>query len=161
MPGSGKSTCGVLAAKALCMDFMDTDLVIQRQEGMPLQAIISERGNGYFATAEESAICALDLENSVVATGGSVVYSDKAMAHLKSNALVLCLRISYDTMLGRIADISSRGILLKEGETLETMFAERVPIYERYADHIVDCDDKEVAETVTEIVQIVRAGNAL
>ena len=155
MPGSGKSTCGVLLAKALCMDFIDTDLVIQRQEGMPLQSVINERGNDYFAAAEERAICSLDLENSVIATGGSVVYSDSAMAHLRSNALTVYLRISCDTMVCRIADMSSRGILLREGETLEGMYDERISLYEKYADHIVKCDDKSVEETVSEIVGIV------
>ena len=86
MPGCGKSTCGVLAAKALCKDFVDTDLVIQQKEKMPLQAIINEKGNDCFAAAEESAVCSLAVRNAVVATGGSVVYSQKAMERGDSRA---------------------------------------------------------------------------
>ena len=156
MPGCGKSTCGVLAAKALCKDFVDTDLLIQRKEKMPLQSIINEKGNDYFAAAEEAAILSLDAANAVIATGGSVVYSDKAMAHLKENATVLYLRIAFDTMLKRISDMSSRGILLRDGETMEAMFAERENLYEQYADRIIDCDDRAIESTVCEIVKAAR-----
>lgn len=153
MPGCGKSTCGVLAAKALCKDFIDTDLVIQQREKMPLQAIINEKGNAYFAAAEEGAICSLAVENAVIATGGSAVYSPKAVAHLKENACLIYLRISFDTMSRRISDMAGRGILLRSGETLEAMYAERVPLYEKYADLIVDCDGREIENTVSEIVR--------
>ncbi len=153
MPGSGKSTCGVLAAKALCKDFVDTDLLIQQSEKMPLQAILNEKGYDFFAAAEEKAICSLNAQNTVVATGGSAVYSPKAMAHLKENAVVLYLRVSFATMVKRISNIGSRGILLREGESLETMFEERTALYERYADRILDCDDKEIETTVSEIVK--------
>ena len=156
MPGCGKSTCGVLAAKVLCKEFVDTDLVIQQKEKAPLQAIINEKGNDYFAAAEESAVCALGVENAVIATGGSVVYSDKAMAHLKKDATVIYLRITFDTMVKRIADMSSRGILLRDGESLEVMFAERESLYEKYADRILDCDDKAIETTVSAIVQAAR-----
>ena len=152
MPGSGKSTSGVLAAKALCMDFVDTDLVIQQNEKMPLQAIINTKGNESFAAAEESAVCGLNVQNAVIATGGSVVYSQKAMAHLKENAVVLYLRISFETMMKRIADMHSRGILLKDGETVRAMYDERISLYEKYADAILDCDGKAVETTVSEIV---------
>ena len=152
MPGSGKSTSGVLAAKALCMDFVDTDLVIQQNEKMSLQAIINTKGNESFAAAEESAVCGLNVRNAVIATGGSVVYSKKAMAHLKENAVVLYLRISFETMMKRIADMHSRGILLKDGETVRAMYDERISLYEKYADKILDCDGKDVETTVSEIV---------
>ena len=152
MPGSGKSTSGVLAAKALCKDFIDTDLVIQQNEKMPLQTIIDKKGNDYFAAAEEAAVCGLNLENAVIATGGSVVYSPKAMAHLKENAVIIYLRISFETMMKRIADMNSRGILLKNGETIEAMFGERKALYENFADAVLDCDGKPVETTVSEIV---------
>ena len=154
MPGCGKSTCGVLAAKALCKDFVDTDLVIQQNEKMPLQAIIDKKGNDYFAQAEESAICGQEFENSVIATGGSVVYSRKAMKHLKENAVVIYLRISFDTMLKRITNMNSRGILLKKGETIEAMYNERESLYKKYADQIVDCDDKDIETTVSDIISV-------
>ena len=156
MPGCGKSTCGVLAAKALCMDFVDTDLVIQQNEGMPLQAIIDQKGNDFFAAAEENAVCGLDVKNAVVATGGSVVYSQKAMDRLKKDGIVVYLSISFDTMLKRIANIRSRGILLKNGETIEAMFRERASLYQKYADSTIDCTGKEIETTVSEIVKLVK-----
>ena len=156
MPGCGKSTCGVLAAKALCKDFFDTDLTIQQNEKMPLQAIIDTKGNDYFAAAEEKAICGLEINNAVVATGGSVVYSRKAMEHLRKDAVVIYLRVSFDTMVKRIADINTRGILLRNGETMEAMFSEREALYEKYADKVIDCNDKKIEETVSEIVWSVR-----
>ena len=140
MPGCGKSTCGVLAAKVLCMDFVDTDLVIQQNEGMALQTIIDQKGNDFFAAAEESAVCGLDVKNAVVATGGSVVYSKKAMERLKKDGIVIYLAISFDTMMRRIANIRSRGILLKNGETIEAMFRERASLYQKYADSTIDCN---------------------
>ncbi len=154
MPGCGKSTCGVLAAKALCMDFVDTDLLIQQNEAMPLQAIIDKKGNDYFAAAEESAVCGIDAKNAVVATGGSVVYSEKAMESLKRDGVVVYLSISFDTMMRRISNIRSRGILLKNGETIQAMFSERASLYRKYADLTVDCDGKEIETTVSEIVKL-------
>ncbi len=153
MPGCGKSTCGVLAAKALCKDFVDTDLVIQQNEKLPLQEVINDKGNDYFAAAEEKAILSLSVKNAVIATGGSVVYSAKAMAHLKQNATVIYLRISLATMLKRIANMQTRGILLRDGETIDAMFAERRSLYENYADRVIDCDDAEIERTVSRIVQ--------
>lgn len=153
MPGCGKSTCGVLAAKSLCMDFIDTDLVIQQNKKMPLQTIIDKKGNEYFAAAEECAICGLTVENAVIATGGSAVYSDKAMEYLKETAVIIYLRISFDTMLKRFADMASRGILLRNGETIEAMYKEREPLYEKYADIAIDCDEKKIEDTVSEITQ--------
>ena len=152
MPGCGKSTCGVLTAKALCKDFIDTDLIIQRNEKTSLQTIIDKYGNDYFASAEEFAICNLTAENAVIATGGSAVYSDKSMARLKKNSTIIYLYISFDTMLKRINNINSRGILLRKGETLEAMYDERQTLYEKYADRIVVCDDKDIETTVSEII---------
>ncbi len=154
MPGCGKSTCGVLAAKALCMDFKDTDLLIQQNEGMPLQSVINQKGNKYFALAEENAVRNTCFENAVVATGGSVVYSDKAMAYLKENGVVIYLRISLKTMLQRISNMSTRGILLRNGESIEEMFSERQSLYEKYADFVIDCDEKEIEDTVLNIVRV-------
>lgn len=152
MPGSGKSTCGVLAAKALLKNFFDTDLLLQNLEGKRLQSIINENGIEYFNEAEEKAILSLDIRGTVIATGGSVVYSEKAMAHLRSLGKIIYLRLSYDEMEGRIKNITTRGIVLKEGETLLDMYNERAPLYERYADEILNCDGMTVEETVESIV---------
>ena len=152
MPGSGKSTCGVLAAKALLKNFFDTDLLLQNLEGKRLQSIINENGIEYFNKAEERAILSLDIKGTVIATGGSVVYSEKAMAHLRSLGKIIYLRLSYDEMEGSIKNITTRGIVLKEGETLLDMYNERAPLYERYADEILNCDGMTVEETVESIV---------
>ena len=155
MPGCGKSTCGVLVAKTFCMDFWDTDLLIQKNVKMPLQKIIDTKGSEYFRSAEEAACLAFPFQNAVVATGGSVVYSPKAMERLKENASAVYLRISFETMRRRIADIEHRGILLRNGETLEDMFCERQPLYEKYADLTIDCDGRGVEKTVSGIVEAV------
>lgn len=152
MPGSGKSTCGVLAAKALLKNFFDTDLLLQNLEGKRLQSIINENGIEYFNKAEERAILSLDIRGTVIATGGSVVYSEKAMAHLRSLGKIIYLRLSYDEMEGRIKNITTRGIVLKNGETLLDMYNERAVLYEKYADEILNCDGMTVEETVESIV---------
>lgn len=152
MPGSGKSTCGVLAAKALLKNFFDTDLLLQNLEGKRLQSIINENGIEYFNEAEEKAILSLDIRGTVIATGGSVVYNEKAMAHLRSLGKIIYLRLGYEEMEKRIKNITTRGIVLKEGETLLDMYNERAPLYERYADEILNCDGMTVEETVESIV---------
>lgn len=152
MPGSGKSTCGVLAAKALLKNFFDTDLLLQNLEGKRLQSIINGNGIEYFNEAEEKAILSLDIRGTVIATGGSVVYSEKAMAHLRSLGKIIYLRLGYEEMEKRIKNITTRGIVLKEGETLLDMYNERAPLYERYADEILNCGGMTVEETVESIV---------
>lgn len=146
MPGCGKSTCGVLAAKMMCKHFIDTDLVIQQGEGKILQQIIDENGTDYFAQCEEKWVCTVDEQNCIIATGGSVVYSQKAMEHLKSIGKVVYLKISFDNMKKRIHNLESRGILLKHGYTLLDMYNERCALYEKYADAIIECDDNHTIE---------------
>ena len=152
MPGCGKSTCGVLLAKALGKNFTDTDLIIQRNEKMTLQDIITNKGGDYFALAEERAVCETKFSDCVIATGGSVVYSEKAMRALAENAKIIYLKISYGTMLRRINNIKTRGILLREGESIESMYKNRQSLYERYADKITNCDGKDIEETVKEVI---------
>lgn len=152
MPGSGKSTCGVLAAKALLKNFFDTDLLIQNLENKRLQEIIDEKGNGYFEAAEEKAILSLDIQGTVIATGGSVVYSEKAMQHLQKLGKVIYLHLNYNTMEKRIRNITTRGVVLREGSTLRDMYNERLPLYKQYADEVIICDNSTVEETVESIV---------
>lgn len=154
MPGSGKSTCGVLAAKALLKNFYDTDLLLQGIEQSRLQDIIDKRGIDHFLSAEEKAILSLNLEATVIATGGSVIYSEKAMRHLKKMGTVIYLHLSYETMLKRISNITTRGVVLKEGTTLLDMYNERLGLYEKYADFIIDCNDHTVEQTVEKIVEV-------
>ena len=168
MPGCGKSTCGVLAAKALCKSFIDTDLLIQQQEygvaraprgasatrtahGNNLQEILNTRGYEYFSQAESRVLQELEAENSIISTGGSAVYYEDAMKHLKENGTVIYLRISFDVMLSRIRNITTRGILLHDGETIQDMYTAREPLYRKYADIIIDCDGLTVEESVTAV----------
>lgn len=152
MPGSGKSTCGVLAAKALLKNFFDTDLLLQSLECKRLQDIINDRGTEYFESAEEAAILSLEIQGAVIATGGSVVYSAAAMERLSSLGKIIYLHLSYDDMCERINNITTRGIVLRQGETLADMYAERLPLYEKYADCKIDCGGLTVEETVERIV---------
>lgn len=159
MPGCGKSTCGVLLAKVLGLDFTDTDLIIQKNEKMTLQNIISSKGNEYFARAEENAVCGTRFCDCVVATGGSVVYSANAMRHLSNGSKIVYLKISYDTMLGRINNMETRGILLRDGETVAGMFESRQKLYEQYADITVDCNGIDTEKTVRAIMDALQNGN--
>ena len=156
MPGSGKSTCGVIAAKVMLKNFFDTDLLLQGLEQSRLQELIDSKGTDYFYEAEEKAILSLNIEATVIATGGSVIYSEKAMEHLRSLGTVVYLHLSYETMLKRINNFTTRGIVIKEGTTLLDMYNERLPLYEKYADVIVECDNNTVEETVKEIVDLVQ-----
>ena len=153
MPGAGKSTCGVLAAKMLLKNFFDTDLLIQNLEGKSLQAVIDEKGTDYFQSAEEKAILSLDINGTVIATGGSVVYSEKAMEHLKSLGKIIYLHLDYKTMKRRIRNVSTRGLVLRNGSTLKDMYDERLPLYEKYAEKIIICDGNSVEETAEKIVE--------
>lgn len=155
MPGSGKSTCGVLAAKALLKNFFDTDLLLQNLENSRLQSIIDTKGIDYFLDAEEKAVTSLNIEGTVIATGGSVVYSEKAMEHLKSLGTVIYLHLDYDTMCGRIKNITTRGVVLKTGSSLEDMYNERLPLYKKYADYTISCSENTVEQTVEQIVKAV------
>ncbi len=153
MPGSGKSTCGVIAAKMLLKNFYDTDLLIQNIEEMSLQQILDEKGEEYFAKKEEEAILSLDIQGTVIATGGSVIYSEKAMKHLKSLGKIIYLSLTFEQMERRIANFETRGVLLKNGETLRDMFNERLPLYEKWADETIKCGDTTVEETAARIAE--------
>lgn len=153
MPGCGKSTCGVLAAKYLLKNFYDTDLLIQNREGKSLQDIINEKGCKYFEKAEEDAILSLDIFGTVIATGGSVVYSEKSMAHLKTLGKIIYLHIDYETMLKRIDNLSVRGVVLKNGRSLKDMYEERLGLYSKYADEIIVCDSNTTEQTAKAIVK--------
>lgn len=156
MPGSGKSTCGVVAAKLLLKNFFDTDLLIQNREGQRLQQIIDEKGLDYFARAEEEAVLSLDIAGTVIATGGSVVYSLAAMDHLRRMGKVIYLHLEYETMCRRIQNLDSRGVVLQAGYTLQDMYKERLPLYRRYADAVIKCDNNTVEQTAQQIARCAR-----
>ena len=153
MPGCGKSTLGVLLAKALMMDFVDTDLLLQKQGGKPLQHMVDELGTAGFSKLEEECICRLNLQNAVIATGGSVAMEEKAMAHLKENGVIVFVRLSYDTIEQRLKNISTRGIAMEKGQTLHDLYDYRQPFYHQWADVIADADGQDVEQTVAQLVE--------
>ncbi|MCR5823112.1 MAG: shikimate kinase [Lachnospiraceae bacterium] len=151
MPTSGKSTVGVIAAKILGMDFVDTDIVIQRREGARLCDIIEKRGLEGFLECEEQALLSLEVANAVIATGGSAVYSQKAMESLKKNGTVVYLKLEKDELFRRLKEVKERGVVLRNGETLEEMFEERVKLYEAYADITVSEENSTIEDTVKDV----------
>jgi shikimate kinase len=153
MPGAGKSTAGVILAKALRRHFLDTDIVIQEQAGRLLQEIIDTDGPDAFKKIEEETVLSLHNCNTVIATGGSVVFSERAMEHLKKDGVVVYLKISSGEMEKRLRNITTRGIVLSRGETLRDMYDERVPLYERYADITVDCSDEDFETVVGNVIE--------
>ena len=152
MPGAGKSTVGVILAKALGRTFIDTDIVIQENAGRLLQEIIDREGPGAFLKIEEKTILSLHCHNSVIATGGSVVFSQKAMESLKKEGVVIYLAISFEEMEERLRNITTRGIVLFSGESLLDMYHERVPLYEKYADITVDCSKGDFEDIVEKVI---------
>lgn len=134
MPTSGKSTVGVILAKALGYEFLDIDLLIQKKEGKKLSEIMAERGVDGFLALEEEVTCGLDCAHTVIAPGGSVVYGEKGMEHLRSLGRVIYLQMDLDMLEERLHDAKNRGVALRDGQTLEGLYEERVPLYENYAD---------------------------
>lgn len=134
MPGSGKSTVGVLIAKRLGLGFVDTDLLIQQEEGRTLQEIVDQDGYQALRRIEERVLLNLNVENHVISAGGSAVYSDAAMAHLKTGGTVVFLDIPLDVVVERIGDYSLRGISRRPNQSLSELFEERFALYSRYAD---------------------------
>lgn len=156
MPGCGKSTVGVLLAKALLFDFTDTDLVIQTNYGKSLCEIIDEYGTDEFKNIENRIVSGLEFRHTVVATGGSVVYGSDAMRALKKGAVTVYLKLSPSDISERIKNIKTRGIAMKPDCTIEQLYAERAPLYEKYADITVDCTGNTVEETVNSVLSALR-----
>ncbi|MHB8063186.1 MAG: shikimate kinase, partial [Ruminiclostridium sp.] len=153
MPSAGKSTVGVIVAKNLCMSFIDTDVLLQTLQGRLLQDIINKDGTQEFLKIEESTIISLNCENTVIATGGSAIYSEKAMNHLKRNGIVIYLHIDLDTVNQRLNNIKTRGVVLSPGQTLEQVYSDRKPLYEKYADITIDCSKYSIDTTINTIHQ--------
>lgn len=152
MPGAGKSTVGVLLAKALGLDFVDTDLIIQRREGRTLQAIIDTDGLDSFILTEDRIVAGVTAPGCVVATGGSVVFGENAMQNLSRQGRVVYLRAGFDTISGRLSDITTRGVAMNPGQDLRGVYEERCPLYEKYADITVDVDNGSIEQTVAALV---------
>ena len=152
MPGAGKSTAGVILAKTLRRNFIDTDILLQERSGRLLQDIIDTDGPDAFRKLEEETILSLHCRNTVIATGGSVVFSGRAMEHLRKDGVVVYLKVSFGTMERRLRNIRTRGIVLSRGETLREMYDERVPLYELYADITVSCSGEDFETVVGRVI---------
>ncbi len=151
MPACGKSTVGVVLAKTMNKGFVDTDLLIQQKEGRRLQEIIDAEGNDYFRRVERSVLLDFNGSGQVVATGGSAVYFEDAMEHFRRDGVVVYLKVSLDNILERMNNIRTRGISIDKGQTIEELYLERAPLYEKYADITVDADGCTVEQVIEKI----------
>ena len=158
MPGSGKSTVGVLLAKLLGYQFLDVDLLIQEREGALLQEILDQRGTPAFLDAEERAVASLDCRRTVVAPGGSAVCREGAALHLKALGPVVYLQVPLEELVRRVQNLSTRGIAMEPGQTLADVMAFREPLYNKYADLAVPCPPgQELAQTAQIVLERLRA----
>ena len=148
MPGAGKSTVGVVLAKALGMKFLDVDLLIQEREGALLQELIDTRGVERFLDLERDAICSLDCRGAVIAPGGSCVCREESIAHMRGLGRVVYLQLSLEDVKGRIRNLASRGIALSPGQTLADVYRRRAPLYEKCAHITVPIRGQSLGETV-------------
>lgn len=155
MPGSGKSTIGVILAKALRYQFLDTDLLIQKEENRSLSEIIAQEGTEKFKEIENRVNASVHVTDTVIAPGGSVIYCDEAMEHLRSIGKIVYLKLSLEAVSARLGNLKDRGVLLKEGQTLKDLYEERVPLYEKYADIIVDEDGKNLEESLKAVLETI------
>ena len=154
MPGSGKSTLGVLFAKAQMYAFCDTDLLIQQREKLPLFKIIEKKGLLGFSQIESQVVSALHgYHRTAIATGGSVVLSETAMANLQRNGIIVYIKLPCEEIKRRVRNITTRGLVMREGETLEDVYRERTPLYEKYADVTVDCTGLRTEQSVEKIIK--------
>jgi shikimate kinase len=140
MPGSGKSTVGVILAKKAMKDFVDTDILIQKSQSRPLQDIVDTEGYLALRDIEERVLEALQVSNHVISTGGSAVYGERAMAHLKADGMVVFLDVTLDTLEARVPDFSTRGLAKRPDQSFSELFDERNALYRKYADITVKCD---------------------
>ena len=151
MPASGKSTLGLALAEALGYTFVDVDRVIEAKTGKLLKEIIAEQGDEGFIRVEEEINASLQLEKSVIAPGGSVIYGPKAMEHLKDIATVVYLKVSYEELVKRLGNLQERGVVLKDGMTFRDLYQERIRYYEQYADVVVDEEEKDFLQMAEEL----------
>ncbi len=148
MPGCGKSTIGVVLAKTLGYEFMDVDLIIQKRQGALLQELLNAHGTEAFLDMERDAVLSVQCAHTVLAPGGSCVLREEAMAHLKDLGKIIYLRLSLPAVTRRISNLADRGIAFGPGQTLADVYAQRTPLYQRWADITIDADGQQVAQTL-------------
>lgn len=156
MPGCGKSTVGVILAKTLGMDFIDTDLIIQLQQHDKLQNLVDNFGTERFKHFEEQALLSVTpKENTVIATGGSAVFCERGMEYLKKSGICIYLEVPCEELIHRLKNIKTRGIAATKGMTVEDIFKERSPYYEKYADVVIPCENSGIEDTTAQIIAAV------
>ena len=148
MPGAGKSTVGVVLAKMLGYNFIDSDLLIQKQEGDILQHLIEKHGIDGFLKIENQVNRDIHTENTVISTGGSVCYCDEAMRKLGETGIIVYLKVSYESLKKRLGSLSKRGVVIHKGSTLLDLYNERTPLYEKYAHVVIDVDGLTIQEAI-------------
>lgn len=153
MPGSGKSTVGVVLAKKLGYRFIDSDLVIQEKCQKLLYQLIEERGEAGFLMLENEINGSITAKGAVIATGGSAVYGKEAMRHFQEIGQIVYLKLPYEELEQRLGDLHERGVVLKEGYTLRDLYEERIPLYEKYADITIECEGKDIRGVMEEIYE--------
>ena len=156
MPGSGKSTVGVVLAKELGYSFLDSDLLIQQTVGKKLQAILDERGQDGFLTLEEEVNCGIDVDHTVIATGGSVIFGPKAMAHLATQGTIIHLDVSPAALEERLANLRTRGVVMKPGQTIADVYNIRTPLYLKYAHKTIHTDGMKLEQVVDLLAELCR-----
>lgn len=157
MPAVGKSTVGVVVAKRLGYQFIDTDLLIQEEEGNLLREIIEKKGIDGFLEIEDRVNAKVEVHNTVISPGGSVVYCENAMKHYKEIGTVVYLMASYETINKRLKSAKNRGVVLRDGQTLKDLYDERVPLFERYADLTVCEDGLKLEETIDKVIEALQS----
>jgi shikimate kinase len=157
MPGAGKSTVGVILAKKTTRDFVDTDVLIQMSEGRTLQDIVDRDGYTVLRKIEEDILLGLSVQNHVIATGGSAVYSDRAMAHLKSNGVIIFLDVELATLESRVRDFNTRGLARRPEQSFAELFDERFKLYTKHADIVIKSDGMTQEQVCERIIEEARA----
>jgi shikimate kinase len=160
MPASGKSTIGVLLAKRLGYSFVDVDLVIQEKTGKLLKEIIEESGTDGFIEIEDRINAELEVQHSIIAPGGSVIYGENAMKHLSEISTIVYLKLSFRSVRQRLGNLKDRGVALKDNMTLKDLYDERIPLYQKYADITIDETGKSPGKVVDELRQMIEAQRA-
>ncbi len=153
MPGAGKSCMGKIVSRKFKMKIIDGDKLIEKKFGKPLQDIIDENGLDYFERLEEETLLSINEDNVIISPGGSAVYYDSVMKHFKEKGIIVYLYISPNTLKERLGDFSKRGVVLKDGQTLDDLFKEREPLLEKYADIKVSCDGKAYSRYQAELLE--------
>ena len=156
MPGCGKSTVGDILSKLIGFRFLDTDFVIQNMEGKVLQDVIDEDGLSTFMTAEEKALCSVFCDTTVIATGGSAVYSERGMHYLSTIGKIVYLSCDISEIKKRLTNLATRGVAGAKDKTIEDLFSERRPLYEKYADHVVDASEGDAWDVALKIIDFLK-----